>query len=130
MSTFSFSISTFAFPISTFSSFKSPLICIMKLILLVQKQISEKHFQILRCFVNTFLQVRIVCTDKCISEIPRIFRQYIIGSRKNKCPQTGFELHNSTSASSFPPFASSHSGLALWSRLHKRAWLFRHLRAP
>ena len=36
----------------------------MKLILLVQKQISEKHFQILRCFVNTFLQVRIVCTDK------------------------------------------------------------------
>ena len=29
-------------------------ISIMKLILLVQKQISEKRFQILRCFVNAF----------------------------------------------------------------------------
>ena len=50
-------------------------VSIMKLIFLVQKQISEKRFQILCCFVNTFLQVRIVCTDKCVSEIPRIFRK-------------------------------------------------------
>ena len=34
----------------------------MKLVLLVQKQISEKHFQILRCFVNTFLQVTYLMT--------------------------------------------------------------------
>ena len=53
-------------------------VSIMKLIFLVQKQISEKRFQILCCFVNTFLQVRIVCTDKCVSEIPRIFRKNII----------------------------------------------------
>ena len=33
-------------------------ISIMKLILLVQKQISEKRFQILRCFVNAFWQIR------------------------------------------------------------------------
>lgn len=36
----------------------------MKLIFLVQKQISEKCFQILCCFVNTCLQVRIVLTIK------------------------------------------------------------------
>ena len=53
----------------------------------VQKQISEKCFQILCCFVNTFLQVRIVCTDKCISEIPRIFCKNIISCRK---PKFGF----------------------------------------
>ena len=28
--------------------------------------------------MNTFLQVRIVCTDKCVSEIPRIFLKNII----------------------------------------------------
>ena len=50
----------------------------MKLILLVQKQIPEKRFQILRCFVNAFLQIRIICTDKCVSEIPRIFLKNII----------------------------------------------------
>ena len=55
----------------------------MKLIFLVQKQISEKCFQIFRCFVNTFLQVRIVCTNKCISEIPRIFRKNIINCGKS-----------------------------------------------
>ena len=59
-------------------------ISIMKLIFLVQKQISEKRFQILCCFVNTFLQVRIVCTDKCVSEIPRISRKNIIGCREPK----------------------------------------------
>ena len=61
-------------------------ISIMELIFLVQKQISEKRFQILCCFVNTFLQVRIVCTNKCISEIPRIFRKNIIGCREPKRP--------------------------------------------
>ena len=38
-------------------------ISIMKLIFLVQEQISEKRFQILCCFVNAFLQIRIICTD-------------------------------------------------------------------
>ena len=61
-------------------------ISIVKLIFLVQKQISEKHFQIFCCFVNTFLQVRIVCTNKCISEIPRIFCKNIIGCRESQCP--------------------------------------------
>ena len=34
-------------------------ISIVKFIFLIQKQISEKRFQIFCCFVNTFLQVRI-----------------------------------------------------------------------
>ena len=46
----------------------------------------KKRFQIFSCFVNTFLQVHIICTDKCISEIPRIFRKNIIGCRESKCP--------------------------------------------
>ena len=62
-------------------------ISIVKLIFLVQKQISEKRFQILCCFVNIFLQIRVVRTNKCISKIPRIFRKNIIGCRKAKCPQ-------------------------------------------
>ena len=61
MSAFAFSISTFASPMSTYMK-----ISIVKLIFLVQKQISEKRFQILCCFVNAFLQIRIICTDKCI----------------------------------------------------------------
>ncbi|MBE5705099.1 MAG: hypothetical protein EGS62_13070 [Ruminococcus sp.] len=68
-------------------------ISIMKLIFLVQKQIFEKCFQILCCFVNAFLQIRIICTDKCISEIPRIFRKNIIGRRKAQCPQIFNEEH-------------------------------------
>ena len=48
-------------------------ISIIKLIVLVQAQVFEKQFKIFCCSVNTFLQVRIVCTNKCISEIPRIF---------------------------------------------------------
>ena len=31
--------------------------------------------------MNTHFQVRVICTDKCISEIPRIFRKNIIGYR-------------------------------------------------
>ena len=48
-------------------------ISIIKLIVLVQAQVFEKQFKIFCCSVNTFLQVRIVRTNKCISEIPRIF---------------------------------------------------------
>ena len=47
-------------------------ISIVKFVLLVQKQVSKKRFQIFCCFVNPFLQVRVVCTDKSISEIPRM----------------------------------------------------------
>ena len=60
-------------------------ISILEFVLLVQKQVSKKHLQIFCRFVNTFLQVRIVCTDKCISKIPRIFRKNIIGCSKAKC---------------------------------------------
>ena len=74
-------------------SFTYMKISIMKFIFLVQKQISEKRFQILCCFVNTFLKVRIVCTNKCISEIPRIFRKNIIGCREAQCSQILDEEH-------------------------------------
>ena len=77
-------------------------ISIMKLIFLVQTQTSEKYFQIFRCFVNTFLQVRIVCTNKCISEIPRIFRKNIISRRETKCPQIFDEEHCCCSRIAFP----------------------------
>ena len=62
-------------------------ISILEFILLVQKKVSKKHFQIFCCLMNTFLQVCIVCTDRCISKIPRIFRKNIIGYSKAQCSQ-------------------------------------------
>ena len=53
---------------------------VTKLIFLIQKQISVKCFQILCCFVNTFLQIRIVSADKCISE--RKKRLLRLGNRR------------------------------------------------
>ena len=51
-------------------------ISIVEFIFLIQKQISQKYFEIFCRFMNTFLQIRAVCTDKCISEIPRIPKMY------------------------------------------------------
>ena len=59
---------------------------IMKFGFLIQQQIFKKHFKIFCGFVNPFLQVCIVCTDKGVSEIPRIFCKNIISCRETKCP--------------------------------------------
>ena len=53
---------------------------VAKLIFLIQKQISVKCFQILCCFVSTFLQIRIVSADKCIFE--RKKRLLRLGNRR------------------------------------------------
>ena len=58
-------------------------VSIMKLIFLVQKQISEKRFQILCCFVNTFLQVRIVCTDKSFLKYHAFSANVVVMSRSH-----------------------------------------------
>ena len=52
------------FSIQKFTDVK---ISIVKLIFLIQKQIFEKAFNILCCFADTFLQVRIIRTDKYFS---------------------------------------------------------------
>ena len=67
---------------------------VAKLIFLIQKQISVKCFQILCCFVNTFLQIRIVSADKCISErkkTPAQVRKQTANQR-SKCIQFSISL--------------------------------------
>ena len=59
-------------------------VTVMKLVFLIQKQISKKDFQIFCCFMNTFLQVGIIGTNECVSEVPSVYCKDIIGCGKAK----------------------------------------------
>ena len=55
--------------------------------MLAQQKVSEKTLQIDQIRINTFSDISIICTDKCIAEIPAVSFKRLITNNKTKSPE-------------------------------------------
>ena len=72
---------------------------VFQLVICAEQEICKKQFQKFRSRMNAFLQIGIVCSDKCITKIPRVFTERIVVHTETKgfhifttSPQLGEKL--------------------------------------
>ena len=66
---------------------------VMKSMFLVQQQIPQKKFHVLRCFTDAVFQIIIVSPYKGVSEVPCIIGKNVVGHIKSKCSHVLDEEH-------------------------------------
>ena len=66
-------------------------------ILFIQEKIPEKTLQVFRGLMDVFLQICVICTNKCIPEVPGIFCKNIICGREAQSSQVLNEENRSGS---------------------------------
>ena len=66
---------------------------VMKRMILIQQQISQKQFQIFCRLMDTVFQIIVVGSNKGVAEVPGILSKNVVGHIKAKRPQILYEEH-------------------------------------